>query len=65
MLLVNEMLERLETENPETAQVVTMRFFGGLNNHEISEALGISERSVERRWTYAKATLFRMIQEET
>ena len=65
VLLVNEVLERLELENPETAQIITMRFFGGLKNREISEALGISERSVERRWTYAKATLFRMIQEET
>jgi len=65
VLLVNEVLERLELENPETAQVITMRFFGGLTNREISGALGISERSVERRWTYAKATLFRMIQEET
>lgn len=64
ILLVNEMLERLEAENPETAQVVTMRFFGGLNNREISETLGISERSVERRWTYAKADLFRMMREE-
>lgn len=65
ILLVNEVLERLEKENPEMAQIITMRFFGGLTNREISDALAISERSVDRRWNYAKATLFQMIREET
>jgi RNA polymerase sigma factor (TIGR02999 family) len=64
VLLVNEVLDRLEQENPEVAQIITMRYFGGLSNPEIAEALGISERSVERRWSYAKACLFRMIREE-
>ena len=64
ILLVNEVLERLEQEQPETVQIITMRFFGGLTHVEIAESLGISERSVERRWNYAKATLFRMIREE-
>lgn len=64
ILLINEMLDRLEKENPQAAQIVTMKFFGGLNNHEIVEALGIPERSVERRWSYAKASLFRMIREQ-
>ena len=65
VMLVNEVLERMETENPETAQIITMRFFGGLSNREIAESIGISERTVERRWTYAKAELFRMIREQT
>ena len=64
ILLINEVLERLEKDNPQAAQIITMKFFGGLTNREIVEALGIPERSVERRWSYAKATLFRMIQEE-
>ena len=64
VVLVNEVLDRLEKENPEAAQIITMKFFGGLTNHEIAQALGLSERSVERRWNYAKACLFRMIREE-
>jgi RNA polymerase sigma factor (TIGR02999 family) len=64
VLLVNEVLERLDKENPEIAQIVTMRFFGGLTNLQIATSLGVSERSVDRRWNYAKATLFRMISEE-
>jgi RNA polymerase sigma factor (TIGR02999 family) len=64
VLLINEVLERMEKENPEAAQLITMKFFGGLSNSEIVEALGIPERSVERRWSHAKASLFRMIQKE-
>lgn len=64
VLLINEVLDRLEKENPQAAQIITMKFFGGLTNREIGEALGIAERSVERRWSYAKASLFRMIREE-
>lgn len=64
ILLINEVLERMENENPQAAQIITMKFFGGLTSIEIAEALDISERSVERRWNYAKASLFRMIREE-
>lgn len=64
VLLINEVLERLDQENPQSAQIITMRFFGGLSNREIAEAMEISERSVERRWKYAKASLFQMIREE-
>lgn len=64
VLLINEVLDRLEKDNPQAAQIITMKFFGGLTNREIVEALGIPERSVERRWSYAKATLFRMLREE-
>jgi RNA polymerase sigma factor (TIGR02999 family) len=64
ILLINEVLDRLEKENPQAAQIITMKFFGGLTNREIVEALGIPERSVERRWSYAKAALFRMMRDE-
>lgn len=64
VLLINDALDRLEKENPQAAQIITMKFFGGLTNREIVEALGISERSAERRWSYAKATLFRMLRDE-
>jgi RNA polymerase sigma factor (TIGR02999 family) len=64
VLLVNEMLERLEKDDPQAAQIITMKFFGGLTNHEIGTAMGLSDRTVDRRWNYLKATLFQMIQEE-
>ncbi|HLH54426.1 MAG TPA: ECF-type sigma factor, partial [Verrucomicrobiae bacterium] len=52
-----------KTENPESAQLVTMKFFAGMTNQEVAEALGVTERTVERRWAFAKAWLLRTIQE--
>ena len=58
VLLVNDALERLELEDPARAKVVVMKFFGGLTNHEVAESLGVTERTVERQWAFAKAWLF-------
>ena len=64
VLLVDQSLERLEKEDPESARVITLKFFGGLTNREVAKILGITERSVERQWAYAKTCLFEMIQAE-
>jgi RNA polymerase sigma factor (TIGR02999 family) len=64
VLLVDQSLERLEKEDPESARVITLKFFGGLTNKEIAEIMCISERSVERQWAYARTCLFEMIQAE-
>jgi RNA polymerase sigma factor (TIGR02999 family) len=64
VLLVDQSLERLEKEDPESARLVTLKFFGGLTNKEVAGILGLSERSVERQWAYARTLLFNMIQEE-
>lgn len=59
VLAVHEALEALEREDPEHAEVVALRYFGGLSVPEVAEALGCSTSSVERRWTYARAWLRR------
>ena len=64
VLLVDEMLERLEAEDPDGARVVSLKFFGGLTEIEIAGIQGVTERTVRRQWAYAKARLFQMIQEE-
>lgn len=64
VLLVDEAVARLEADDPESANVVTLKFFGGLTNKEVAESLGVTERTVERQWAYAKACLFQMIREE-
>jgi len=64
VLLVNEALERLQQEDPEKAQVVVLKFFGGLTNEEVAEILGVHERTVRRSWNYAKAWLFDCISEQ-
>lgn len=65
VLLVDEALHRLETEDPESARIVSLKFFGGLTNLEVAKTLGVTERTVERQWAYAKACLYKIIQEET
>ena len=65
ILLIDEGITELEKVQPEQAQVVTDRFFGGLTNQEIARSIGISERSVERHWAMAKVWLLRWIQQAT
>jgi RNA polymerase sigma factor (TIGR02999 family) len=62
IVLIDEALGRLETDDPVSARVVTLKFFGGFTNKEIAEVLGMVERTVARRWIYAKTRLFRMIE---
>ncbi len=59
ILIMNEILERLAEFDEQQAKIVEMRFFGGMNNTEIAEALEISERTVGREWQSAKLWLFR------
>ena len=57
LLYVNEALDLLAAEDATKAEIVKLRFFVGLENREIAEVLGISERTVERAWRFAKAWL--------
>lgn len=54
---LNEALDRLGALDPRKAQVVELRYFGGMNQAEIAEALGISTVTVRREWRFAKAWL--------
>ncbi|WP_397533028.1 ECF-type sigma factor [Roseateles sp.] len=56
VLRVHEALAELAEAEPRLAQVVEMRYFAGLTEAEIAEALDITERTVQRDW--AKARLF-------
>lgn len=57
VLQVHEALEELAQLEPRPAQVVEMRYFGGLLEHEIAQALGVTERTVQRDWQKAKVFL--------
>jgi RNA polymerase sigma factor (TIGR02999 family) len=59
LIALDDALKQLETLAPRQAQVVEMRFFGGLEIVETAEALGISAATVKRDWTFARAFLLR------
>lgn len=58
LLFVNEALENLQREDPRSAELVKLRFFGGLTLEEAGELLGIPERTAKRYWAFARAWLY-------
>jgi RNA polymerase sigma factor (TIGR02999 family) len=59
VLALDEALTRLGTEDGTAQKIVELRFFGGMTAQETATALGVSLRTVHRRWAYAKAWLYR------
>jgi RNA polymerase sigma factor (TIGR02999 family) len=58
ILALNEAMDTLE---PRQRQVVECRFFAGMEDAEIAEALGMTERTVRRDWVKARAWLYRAL----
>ncbi len=58
VLSLDEALASLERRSPELAEVVRLRFFGGLSPEGIAEQLGSSVRTVGRQWRFARAWLY-------
>ena len=57
LLAVNDALERLQQVDPPKAELVKLRYFGGLTIPEAAQALGISVTTANRYWAYARAWL--------
>jgi len=57
LLALDVALGKLAAVDPRQSQIVELRFFGGLTNEEIAEALGISLSTIEREWRTARAWL--------
>jgi DNA-directed RNA polymerase specialized sigma24 family protein len=57
LVAVHDALQSCADHEPRAAKVVELRFFGGLENHEIAEALGLPLASVKRDWATARAWL--------
>ncbi|HEU4995200.1 MAG TPA: ECF-type sigma factor [Gemmatimonadaceae bacterium] len=62
VLQVNDALERLAAWEPRLARVVECRFFGGLTEAETAEALGLTQRTVQRDWVKARVLLRRALE---
>jgi RNA polymerase sigma factor (TIGR02999 family) len=61
VIAVDDALEQFAKEDPTAAELVKLRYFVGMNMPEAADALGLSLRSAERLWTYARAWLRRHI----
>jgi RNA polymerase sigma factor (TIGR02999 family) len=59
LLAIEDALTKLTKLDPRQAQMVELRFFGGLSIAEVAKVMGISKRSVEREWTMIRAWLRR------
>ena len=57
VLALHESLQRLAAFSPRQERIVELRYFGGLTIEEAAEAIGISEATLVREWTVAKAWL--------
>ena len=58
MLAIDTILPKLKSVDARAHDVVLLRFFGGLGNDQIGEVLGVTSRTVDRDWRFARSWLF-------
>jgi RNA polymerase sigma factor (TIGR02999 family) len=63
ILALDEAIRRLEEQDPRIGDVVRLRFFAGLSVEETARALEVSERTVKREWSFARAWLYNALRE--
>jgi RNA polymerase sigma factor (TIGR02999 family) len=63
LLFVSDALEKLAVKDPVCAELIKLRFFAGIPNHQAAEMLGLSERTAKRNWAYARAWLAKEIEQ--
>jgi RNA polymerase sigma factor (sigma-70 family) len=56
---LDEAITRLETIDAEQAKIVELRYFAGMSVEEAADVMGISPATLKRRWSLARAWLFR------
>ncbi len=64
LLALDEVLSRLSVEHPACGELVKLRFFAGLTTEQAAAALGISKRTADRNWAFARAWLYQSLQPE-
>ena len=64
LLALDDALERLKATSPRAAEVVELRYFGGLSPAEAADALELSESTVAREWRFARAWLTKELDSE-
>jgi RNA polymerase sigma factor (TIGR02999 family) len=64
LVRVHDAVRALEAIDPDLAELVEMRYFGGYDDLEIAQLLGITDRTVRRRWEKARAWLYVALQDD-
>jgi RNA polymerase sigma factor (TIGR02999 family) len=62
LIALDEALSLLAREDPQTAELVKLRYFSGLSNKQAAEVLGISPRTADLRWSFARTWLFEKLE---
>ncbi len=62
VIAIDHALTVLEREDEAASEVVRLRFFGNLTAKEVAQLLGVAERTVMRRWSFARARLFQILE---
>jgi len=61
LIMLDDALNKLASNDPRKSRVVELKFFGGMTNDEVAELLQVSGATVEREWTFARAWLFKAL----
>jgi RNA polymerase sigma factor (TIGR02999 family) len=61
VLALDDTLEKLASEDPQSANLLKLRFFAGLTMEQAAEALGLSQRTAYRCWAFARAWLYEQL----
>ena len=62
LIALDDALRELETRNPQLAELVVMRYFGGMRKEEVAEVMGLSSATVSRRWRTRAFLAFRVLE---
>ena len=62
IIALDQLIQRLEVEEPQTATVLKLRYYAGLSVVDTAAATGLSERTVKREWCYARAWMIQALQ---
>jgi predicted DNA-binding protein (UPF0251 family) len=65
LLAVDDALERLAQVDSSAAELIRLRFYAGLEHGQAAEILGVSRRTADRLWAFARAWLFQEIRGES
>ena len=63
LLVLDEALNELAATNPDTVELIKLRFYAGLTDAQAAELLGVSRRTADRMWSFARAWLYQAVRE--